>query len=107
MKFQNNLENGSFRNRENLQFKKISDSALFSLFMRTIGNGNLRNGNLQFSPPHSLAPAYKRYSAFCQNPIFLKDFDFPCSGVFMLINVKIPTIFDILTFMSMINFMLS
>ena len=74
---------------------KTADLALLSLFMRTNGKGNL-----QFS-------AYKRYSAFSQNPIFLTEFDFPCSDVFMLINVKIPTIFDILTFMSMINFMLS
>ena len=30
-----NLENGSFRNRENLQYKKTADSVLLSLFMRT------------------------------------------------------------------------
>ena len=31
----NNLENGSFRNTENLQDKKIAGSILLSLFMRT------------------------------------------------------------------------
>ena len=30
----NNLENGSVRNRENLQYKKTADSVLLSLFMR-------------------------------------------------------------------------
>ena len=36
----NNLENGSFSNRENLQYKKTADSALLSLFMRTNGKCN-------------------------------------------------------------------
>ena len=30
----NNLENGSFRNRENLHYKKTADSVLLGLFMR-------------------------------------------------------------------------
>ena len=35
---QNNLEkNGSYRNRENLQYKKTADSVLLSLFTRTNG----------------------------------------------------------------------
>ena len=33
-------KNGSVRNRENLQYKKMADSVLLSLFMRTNGNCN-------------------------------------------------------------------
>ena len=33
----NNLEKGSFRNRENLQYKKTAASILLRLFMRTNG----------------------------------------------------------------------
>ena len=36
----NNLENRSFRNRENLFYKKTADSVLLSLFMRTNGKCN-------------------------------------------------------------------
>ena len=36
----NNLKNGSFRNRENLLYKKAADSVLLSLFMRTNGKCN-------------------------------------------------------------------
>ena len=65
MKYQNNLEkNRSFRNRENLQYKETAYSVLLSLFMRT--NGWCNNFH---APKHRL----KRYSAFGQNPIFLKD----------------------------------
>ena len=53
-------KNGSFRNRENLLYKKTADSVLLSLFMRINAKCN-----------NSHAP--KWYSAFCQNPIFLKD----------------------------------
>ena len=33
----NNLEKGSFRNRENLQYNKTADSILLSLLIRTNG----------------------------------------------------------------------
>ena len=36
----NYLVNGSFRNKENLQYKKTTDSVLLSLFMRTNGKCN-------------------------------------------------------------------
>ena len=36
----NNLENRSFRNRENLQYKKTADSVSLSLFMGTNGSYN-------------------------------------------------------------------
>ena len=35
-----NLENGSFRNRENILYTKTADSVLLSLFMRTNGKCN-------------------------------------------------------------------
>ena len=35
-----NLETGSFRNRENLKNKKKADSVLLNLFMRTNGECN-------------------------------------------------------------------
>ena len=38
--FQNNLENGKFRNRENLQDLITADSFSFSLFMRNNGKCN-------------------------------------------------------------------
>ena len=41
----NNRENGSFGNRENLQYKKTADSVLLSLFMRTM------QWKVQQSPP--------------------------------------------------------
>ena len=40
LKWLNNLENGSLRNIENLQYKKSADSVFLSLFMRTNGNCN-------------------------------------------------------------------
>ena len=36
-------KNGSFRNRENLQYKKTADSVLLSLFLRT--NGKCTNSH--------------------------------------------------------------
>ena len=60
--------NGSFRNRENLQYKKTADSVLFSLFMRT----NVKCNDSHAPPPHP-PHRLKRYSAFCQIQIFLKD----------------------------------
>ena len=42
----NNLEKGSFRNRENLQYKKTADSVLSSLFMRT--NGKCNNSQVPY-----------------------------------------------------------
>ena len=36
----NNLENGSFRNRVSLQYKKTIDSVILSLFMRSNGKCN-------------------------------------------------------------------
>ena len=57
-------KSGSFRNRVNLQYKQTADSVLMSLFMRTNGKCNYTH-----TPLHRL----KRYSAFCQNPIFSKD----------------------------------
>ena len=33
-------KNGSFRNRDNLQYKKTADSLILSLFMRTNGKFN-------------------------------------------------------------------
>ena len=36
----NSLKNGSFRNRENLQYRKTAYSVLLSLFMRTNGKNN-------------------------------------------------------------------
>ena len=60
----NNRKNRSFRNRENLQYKKTADSVKLSLFMRT---------NRKYNDSHTPKHRLKRYSAFRQNPMFLKD----------------------------------
>ena len=60
----NFLENGSYRNRENLQYKETSDSVLLSLFMRT--NGKCSNS-------HAPSTGVNGYSALRQGPIFRKD----------------------------------
>ena len=52
----NNLQNGSFRNRENLRYKKTADLVLLSLFMTT--NGKCKNYH---APP--LATTFK--AVFC------------------------------------------
>ena len=52
---------------ENLLYKKTADSVLLSLLMRTNGKCNISH-----APWHRL----KGYSAFIQNPIFLKDNNF-------------------------------
>ena len=57
-------KNGCFSNTENLHYKKAVDAVLLSLFIRT--NGKCTNS---YAPKHLL----KQYSAFRQNPIFLKD----------------------------------
>ena len=62
----NNLENGSIRNRENLQYYKLADSVSMRLLMRSDG----KCSNVH-APSHRL----KLYSTFRQNPIFLKNQD--------------------------------
>ena len=55
-------KNGSFGNRENLQYKKTADSVLLRLFMRT--NGKCNNSD---TPSTGLSGI-----VFHQNPIFPK-----------------------------------
>ena len=56
-------QNGSFRNRENLQCKKTAESDLLSLFMRTNEKCNKSNVSLQ-----------KRGTTLVQRCIFITNF---------------------------------
>ena len=72
MKYQNKLEDVSFRNRENLQYKKTVDSVLMSLFMRTYGKCNNAHAPssslssiLLFSEPTiPVGPEYEKYQHY-------------------------------------------
>ena len=54
--------NRSFRNRENLQYKKTEDSVLLSLLMRT--NGNPVVFCLPSEPNIPEGPEYKKYQHY-------------------------------------------